>query len=164
MSQYQSIADDVKLGKDVKLAKFINLYGCTIGDETKIGSFVEVQRNASIGKRCKISSHTFICEGVTIKDNCFIGHCVTFINDNDPRATSPSGELETDDDWMCRLVKTSVGSNAVIGSNATILGDISIGDGSTIGAGSVVTKDIPPGQIWAGNPAKFLRNRSENEG
>lgn len=157
MKEYLCISDDVKLGKNVKLSKFINLYGCAIGDNTKIGAFVEVQKNAVIGKNCKISSHTFICEGVRIGDNCFIGHGVMFINDNYPQSTKPDGSLETDDDWAGRFVKTNIGNNVSIGSNATILGNINIGDGSVIGAGSVVTKNIPPGQIWAGNPAKMLR-------
>lgn len=159
---YRCIAPDVKLGKDVKLSKFINLYGCTIGDHTKIGAFVEVQKNAAIGKNCKISSHTFICEGVTIADNCFIGHSVVFINDKYPRATREDGTLEDDSDWKSRLAKTHVGKNVSIGSNVTILGGITIGDGALIGAGSVVTKDIPPDQIWVGNPARFLKQREVN--
>lgn len=161
MEQYLSISDDVKLGKNVKLAKFINLYGCTIGDDTKIGAFVEVQKKAVIGKRCKISSHTFICEGVAIGDNCFIGHSVVFINDNFPRAVNARGELESSDDWKGRFAKTKVGKNVAIGSNATILGGVTIGDGALIGAGSVVTKKVPAGEIWAGNPAKFLRKCEE---
>ena len=157
MNEYLCISDDVKLGKDVKFSKFINLYGCTIGAHTKIGAFVEVQKNAVIGKSCKISSHAFICEGVTIGDYCFIGHGVMFINDNYPRAVTPDGSLETDENWIYRFVKISVGNNVTIGSNATILGNVTIGDGSLIGAGSVVTKDVPPSQIWAGNPAKMIR-------
>lgn len=155
--KYLCIAADVKMGKNVKLSKFINLYGCDIGDNTKIGAFVEVQKNASIGKNCKISSHTFVCEGVRIGDNSFIGHSVTFINDNYPQAINPDGSLESEKDWAKRFVKTNIEKNVTIGSNSTILGGKTIGDGSTIGAGSVVTKDIPPHQIWAGNPARFRR-------
>ncbi len=157
MAEYVSISDDVKLGKNVKLSKFINLYGCTIGDNTKIGAFVEIQKNAVIGKNCKISSHTFICEGVTIGNNCFLGHGVMFINDNYPRATNPDGSLEGEADWVERFVETNVEDNVSIGSNATILGKVTIGKGSLIGAGSVVTKDVPSYQIWAGNPAKMIR-------
>lgn len=155
--KYLSISKDVKLGKNVQLSKFINLYGCEIGDNTKIGAFVEVQKNAAIGKNCKISSHAFICEGVTIEDNCFVGHSVTFINDNYPKAVSSEGNLESEEDWASRFVKTNICNNVSIGSNATILGGVTIGKGSIIGAGSVVTKDIPPNQIWAGNPARFKR-------
>ncbi len=158
MSEYLCISDDVKLGKDVKLSKFINLYGCAIGDNTKIGAFVEVQKKAVIGNNCKISSHTFICEGVIIGDNCFIGHGVMFINDNYPRSTRADGTLEVDDDWLDRFVETNIGNNASIGSNATILGNVTIGSGAIIGSGSVVTKDVPPGQIWAGNPAKRIKS------
>ncbi len=157
--KYLCISNDVKLGKNIKLSKFINLYGCEINDNTKIGAFVEVQKNAKIGKNCKISSHTFICEGVTIGDNCFIGHSVIFINDNYPQATNPDGSLESEMDWAERFIKTTIGNNVSIGSNATILGGVTIGDSSIIGAGSVVTKDIPSNQIWAGNPAKKLRNK-----
>lgn len=157
MNKFVCVSKDVKLGKDVKLSKYINLYGCTIGDNTKIGAFVEVQKNAVIGNNCKISSHTFICKGVNIGDNCFIGHGVMFINDNYPRAVNPDGSLQTEKDWSNRFVKTNIGNNVSIGSNATILGDISIGDGSIIGAGSVVTKNVPPKQIWVGNPARMLR-------
>ncbi|MFA6078134.1 MAG: acyltransferase [Candidatus Omnitrophota bacterium] len=157
MSDYQSISQDVKLGKGVKLARYINLYGCSIGDNTKIGAFVEVQKNASIGKNCKISSHTFVCEGVTIGDNCFIGHGVMFINDNHPKSVNADGALESEKDWSGRFVKTIVEENVSIGSNATILGNITIGRNSTIGAGSVVTKSVGPGQVWAGNPAKKLK-------
>jgi len=156
--KYLSISKDVKLGKNVQLSKFINLYGCEIGDNTKIGAFVEIQKKAKIGKNCKISSHTFICEGVTIGNNCFIGHSVTFINDNYPKAVNSKGNLETEEDWADRFVKTNIGNNVSIGSQATILGDLIIGHGSIIGAGSVVTKNIPTNQIWAGNPAKMLRN------
>ena len=154
-----SISPDVKLGKNVKLSKFINLYGCTIGDGTKIGAFVEVQKNARIGRNCKISSHTFICEGVTIGDHCFIGHSVVFINDNYPQAVNEHNQLESEAEWKNRFVKTTVENNVTIGSNVTILGDVKIGEGAFIGAGSVVTKDVPGGEIWAGNPARFLRKR-----
>jgi acetyltransferase-like isoleucine patch superfamily enzyme len=140
----------------VKLSRFINLYGCEIGDETKIGAFVEVQKNAAIGRRCKISSHTFICEGVTIEDNVFVGHGVTFINDSYPRATTAEGQLQTEADW--KVERTLVKKGASIGSGATILSSISIGENAIIGAGSVVTKDVPPDVIVAGNPAKILRH------
>lgn len=153
--KYLSISDDVQLGKDVKLAKFINLYGCVIGDFTKIGTFVEIQKNAKIGKHCKISSHTFICEGVTIKDNVFIGHNVTFINDSYPRATSADGKLQTEEDW--KVEPTVVEEGASIGSSATILCNVTIGENAIVGAGSVVTRDVPPNSIVAGNPAKFKR-------
>lgn len=155
MSEYLSIAPDVKLGKDVRLAKFINLYGCEIGDETKIGAFVEVQKNARVGKRCKISSHTFICEGVTIEDNVFIGHGVTFINDSYPRATTAGGDLQTETDW--KVETTLVKKGASIGSGATILCKVTIGENAIIGAGSVVTRDVPANVIVAGNPARVLR-------
>jgi len=155
------ISPDVKLGKDVKIHCFVNLYGCSIGDNTRIGAFVEIQKGAHIGKTCKISSHTFICEGVTIGDNCFIGHGVMFINDNCPRSSNPDGSPESDDDWAHRFVKTTIGNNVTIGSNATILGNVTIGDGSMIGAGSVVTKNVPPNQVWAGNPARMLRNSGD---
>lgn len=161
MNQYLSVSDDVKLGQNVRLAKFINLYGCTIEDNTRIGAFVEVQKNAVIGKNCKISSHSFICEGVTIGDNCFIGHSVVFINDNKPRSVKSDGSLEGEEDWASRFVKTTIGNNVSIGSNATILGNVSIGDGAMIGAGSVVTKDVPSGEVWVGNPARFLKKREE---
>jgi acetyltransferase-like isoleucine patch superfamily enzyme len=154
MSEFLSIAPDVKLGKNVRLAKFINLYGCEIGDETKIGAFVEVQKNASIGCRCKISSHTFICEGVTIEDNVFVGHGVVFINDAYPRATA-GGELQTQADW--KVEKTYVKKGASIGSGATILSKVTIGENAIVGAGSVVTKDVPANSIVAGNPARVLR-------
>lgn len=155
MESYQCIAPDVKLGRDVKLSKFINLYGCEIGDETKIGAFVEIQKNATVGKRCKISSHSFICEGVQIEDNVFVGHGVTFINDIYPRATTDTGDLQTEADWKVEL--TVVKRGASIGSGATILAGISIGENAIVGAGSVVTKSVPPNSIVAGNPAKFLR-------
>jgi acetyltransferase-like isoleucine patch superfamily enzyme len=155
MNSYQCIAPDVKLGQNVKLSKFINLYGCEIGDESKIGAFVEIQKNASVGKRCKISSHTFICEGVTIEDNVFIGHGVMFINDSYPRATAADGNLQTEADW--KVERTVVKMGASIGSGATILSNVSIGENAIVGAGSVVTKDVPPGSIVVGNPAKVLR-------
>jgi len=154
MSGFLCIAPDVKLGKDVRLAEFINLYGCEIGDETKIGAFVEIQKKSSIGCRCKISSHTFICEGVTIEDNVFVGHGVVFINDSYPRATA-GGELQTQADW--KVEKTVVRKGASIGSGATILSKVTIGENATVGAGSVVTKDVSPNTIVAGNPARVLR-------
>ena len=150
-----AIAPDVKLGKNVKLAKFINLYGCEIGDDTKIGPFVEIQKQAKVGRRCKISSHTFICEGVTIEDHVFIGHGVTFINDSYPRATTSAGELQTDKDW--KVEPTTVRRGASIGSGATILSNVVIGENAIVGAGSVVTRDAPANGILAGNPAKLLR-------
>jgi acetyltransferase-like isoleucine patch superfamily enzyme len=155
MNEFLSIAPDVKLGKDVKLAKFVNLYGCEIGDETKIGAFVEIQKNASVGRRCKISSHTFICEGVTIEDECFIGHHVVFTNDRYPRAVNADGSLQTDADWQ--VIPTHVARRASIGSGAVILCGVRIGEGAMVGAGSVVTKDVPPHTIVAGNPARVLR-------
>jgi acetyltransferase-like isoleucine patch superfamily enzyme len=155
MSDFHSIAEDVRLGANVRLSKFINLYGCEIGDETTIGAFVEIQRNASVGKRCKISSHTFICEGVTIEDGVFIGHGVTFVNDTYPRATASGGGLQTENDWNVEY--TVIKRGASIGSGATILSKIIIGENAIIGAGSVVTKDVPPNSIVAGNPARILR-------
>ncbi len=155
MDTYLVIAPDVKLGKDVKLARFINLYGCEIGDETKIGAFVEIQKNAKVGRRCKISSHTFICEGVTIEDNVFIGHGVTFINDTYPRATTESGGLQTEQDW--KVEPTVVKKGASIGSGATILSKVTIGEGALVGAGSVVTRNVPPHTVVGGNPARVLR-------
>ncbi|PYO51146.1 MAG: N-acetyltransferase [Gemmatimonadetes bacterium] len=149
------IAPDVKLGKAVRLSKFINLYGCEVGDNTKIGTFVEIQKNAKIGKNCKISSHTFICEGVSIEDNVFIGHGVTFINDSYPRATTPNGGLQTEKDWRVEL--TRVRKGASIGSGATILANVTIGENALIGAGSVVTRDVPANTIVVGNPARVLR-------
>jgi acetyltransferase-like isoleucine patch superfamily enzyme len=155
MNPYQCIAPDVKLGQNVKLSKFINLYGCEIGDESKIGAFVEIQKNASVGKRCKISSHTFVCEGVTIEDNVFVGHGVMFINDSYPRATAADGNLQTEADW--KVERTVVKRGASIGSGATILPNVSIGENAIVGAGSVVTKDVPASSIVVGNPAKVLR-------
>ena len=155
MSEYVSIAPSVKLGKDVKLSKFINLYGCEIGDETKIGAFVEIQKNSRVGRCCKISSHTFICEGVDIEDDVFVGHNVTFINDVYPRATVAGGVLQTEGDW--KVEKTKVCKGASIGSGATILCNVTIGENAIVGAGSVVTKDVPAKAIVAGNPAKLLR-------
>ena len=149
------ISEDVKLGKDVRLSKFINLYGCVIGDNTKIGAFVEVQKNAYIGKHCKISSHTFICEGVTIEDNVFVGHNVSFINDSYPRATAKNGQLQTEADWKVEPILVKKGAS--IGSGSTILSNITIGENAIIGAGSVVTKDVPADTIVAGNPARVKR-------
>lgn len=156
MNPYVCIAPDVKLGSDVKLSKFINLYGCEIGDETKIGAFVEIQKNAKVGKRCKISSHTFVCEGVTIEDNVFVGHNVAFINDSYPRSTTEDGSLQTEQDW--HVEPTLIKKGASIGSGATILSNIVIGENAIVGAGSVVTKNVPAGAIVAGNPARFLRS------
>jgi acetyltransferase-like isoleucine patch superfamily enzyme len=161
-SEYTCVAPDVKLGRDVKLAKFINLYGCQIGDETKIGAFVEIQKNATVGQRCKISSHTFICEGVTIGDQVFIGHGVIFTNDAYPRATTPTGELQTEADW--KVEPTRVKTGASIGSGATILSNIVIGEGAIVGAGSVVTRDVPPNTIVVGNPARVLRSVTSESG
>jgi acetyltransferase-like isoleucine patch superfamily enzyme len=155
MNSYNCIADDVKLGSSVRLSKFINLYGCEIGDETKIGAFVEIQKNVTVGRRCKISSHSFICEGVVIEDNVFIGHGVMFINDSYPRATTAQGDLQTEGDWS--VESTVIKKGASIGSGATILSHTSIGENAIVGAGSVVTKDVPPNAIVAGNPAKVLR-------
>ena len=155
--QLQLIAPDVKLGQRVRIFGFANLYGCEIGDDVKIGTFVEIQKGAKIGHRCKISSHTFICEGVTIEDEVFVGHGVTFTNDRYPRATNADGSLQTDADWTC--VKTLVRRRAAIGSGATLLCGITIGEGATIGAGSVVTKDVPAGATVVGNPARILTKK-----
>jgi acetyltransferase-like isoleucine patch superfamily enzyme len=160
MSLYQVIAPDVRLGVGVKLAKFINLYGCEVGDYTKIGAFVEIQKNAKIGRYCKISSHTFICEGVTIEDNVFVGHGVTFINDKYPRATNSTGQLQTEADW--KVEETLVKEGASIGSGATILAKVVVGEGAIVGAGSVVTKSVPAGATVAGNPARVLKINQES--
>ena len=154
---HQCIADDVTLGRDVRIHSFVNLYGCEIGDETRIGTFVEIQRGAKIGARCKIQSHTFICEGVTIESEVFVGHGVTFINDRYPRATATNGQLQTETDWICQ--KTVVKKGASIGSGVTVLGGLTIGEHAIIGAGSVVTRDVPPHATVAGNPARVLKVR-----
>jgi acetyltransferase-like isoleucine patch superfamily enzyme len=155
LSDYKRIAADVKLGRNVQIFAFVNLYGCEIGDGTKIGTFVEIQKGAKIGHRCKIGSHTFICEGVTIESEVFVGHSVTFINDRYPRSTSASGQLQTEADWYCQ--GTLVKCGASIGSGATLLGGITVGENAIVGAGSVVTKDVPPNTIVAGNPARVLK-------
>lgn len=157
----KNIASDVKLGKNVKIYDFVNLYGCEIGDNTKIGTFVEIQKGSKIGKNCKISSHSFICEGVTIEDNVFIGHNVTFINDAFPHATKADGTLQTDEDWVC--VPTLVRKGASIGSSTTLLCGVTIGEKAIVGAGSVVTKDVPPFTIVAGNPARIMRRINEEK-
>jgi acetyltransferase-like isoleucine patch superfamily enzyme len=159
MSEFCCIAPDVKLGQDVRLSKFINLYGCAIGDHSKIGAFVEIQKNATIGKNCKISSHTFVCEGVSIEDNVFIGHGVTFINDSYPRATAADGQLQTEKDW--KVERTCIKKGASIGSGSTILSNVTIGENAIVGAGSMVTKDVPANSIVAGNPAKLMRYIAE---
>ncbi|TAM83883.1 MAG: N-acetyltransferase [Acidobacteria bacterium] len=156
MNDFVCVSPDVKLGSGVKLSKFVNLYGCEIGDETKIGAFVEVQKNARIGIRCKISSHTFICEGVTIEDYVFVGHGVTFINDSYPRATNPDGALQTEKDW--KVERTVIKKGASIGSGSTILANVTIGENAIVGAGAVVTKDVPANTIVVGSPARFLRS------
>ena len=153
--EYCSIAPNVKLGKGVKLSKFINMYGCEVGDDSKIGAFVEIQKNARVGRHCKISSHTFICEGVTIEDNVFVGHSVTFINDSYPRATAADGALQTEQDW--KVENTVVKRGASLGSGSTILSNVTIGENAIVGAGSVVTRDVPANMIVAGNPARILR-------
>ena len=155
MNEFVCIAPDVKLGKDVRLSKFINLYGCEVGDGTKIGAFVEIQKNAKIGKNCKISSHTFVCEGVVIEDEVFVGHNVAFINDSYPRATAADGQLQTEQDW--KVEQTLVKKRASIGSGSTILSKVIIGENALVGAGSVVTKDVPAYAVVAGNPARILR-------
>jgi acetyltransferase-like isoleucine patch superfamily enzyme len=154
-TRFQKIAPDVKLGQGVEIHNFVNLYGCEIGDHTKVGPFVEIQKGVRVGKNCKISSHSFICEGVSIGDGVFVGHHVVFINDRYPRATNSRGQLQTEEDW--NVIATSIGKNASIGSGAVILCGIQIGEGSMIGAGSVVTKSVKPYQIVAGNPARVLR-------
>lgn len=154
MKEYQCITKDVRLGKNVKLSKFVNLYGCLVGDNAKIGAFVEIQKNSFIGKNCKISSHTFICEGVSIEDDCFIGHNVSFINDKYPRSTH-NGKLQSENDWQ--VIKTQVKKGASIGTSATILCGVTIGENAIVGAGSVVTKDVPKNAIVSGNPAKLMR-------
>ena len=155
MDSYNRIAPDVTLGEGVRLACFINAYGCRIGERTKIGAFVEIQKNAVIGADCKISSHTFICEGVTIGDGVFIGHNVTFTNDKYPRAVNPDGSMQTEADW--KVVPVRVGDRASIGSSVTLLCGVTIGEGAMVGAGSLVTKSVPPGELWAGSPARFVR-------
>jgi len=162
VNDFRCVADDVKLGKDVKLSQFVNLYGCEIGDETKLGAFVEIQKNARVGARCKISSHTFVCEGVTIEDNVFVGHNVAFINDSYPRATAADGGLQTERDW--KVETTLVKKGASIGSGATILANVTIGENALVGAGSVVTKDVPADTIVVGNPARILRSVAVDAG
>lgn len=159
LPSYNRVAPDVRLGRDVKLFSFVNLYGCSIGDESRVGAFVEIQKNASIGARCKISSHTFICEGVTIEDEVFVGHGVMFINDLDPRATE-AGKPQTEADWS--VVPTKVCRGASIGSGVVILGGVTIGERALIGAGAVVTRDVAPGAIVAGVPARFMRMRDSS--
>ncbi len=153
--RFVNITDDVKLGKNVKIYSFVNLYGCEIGDNTRIGTFVEIQKGVTVGRNCKISSHTFICEGVHIEDNCFIGHNVTFINDKYPRATNSDGSLQAEEDWVC--IPTYVRKGASIGSSATILCGVTIGEGAIVGAGAVVTKDVPPRTVVAGVPARVVK-------
>jgi acetyltransferase-like isoleucine patch superfamily enzyme len=161
VNEFCSIAPDVKLGEGVKLSKFINLYGCQIGENTKIGAFVEIQKNATVGKNCKVSSHSFICEGVKIEDNVFIGHGVTFINDSYPRATAADGQLQTEKDW--KVEQTLVKKGASIGSGSTVLSNVVIGENAIVGAGSVVTREVAPNTIVAGNPAKVLRSINPSE-
>jgi len=159
--KYQKIAPNVKLGKNVKIYDFVNLYGCEIGDDSKVGTFVEIQKNAKVGKNVKISTHTFICEGVTIEDNVFVGHNVTFINDKYPRATAESGGLQTEADW--KVIPTFVKKGASIGSSATILCGVTIGENAIVGAGAVVTKDVPDNTIVAGVPAKIIKKLTTND-
>jgi len=159
--EFQKIAGDVKLGKNVKIFSFVNLYGCEIGDNSKVGTFVEIQKGASIGRNCKVSSHSFICEGVTVEDNVFIGHGVIFINDRYPRATNSQGGLQTEEDWAC--VPTRIKQGASIGSNATILCGVTIGENAVVGAGSVVTKDVAANAIVAGNPARVIKKIEQGE-
>ena len=159
--ELQSIAPDVKLGENVKIHKFVNLYGCEVGDHTKIGCFVEIQKKAKIGKYCKVSSHTFICEGVTIEDEVFIGHNVTFINDKYPKATNGGGRLQTEEDWTVQPILVKRGAS--IGSGATILCNVEIGENAIVGANSLVTRDVPANSIVAGNPARLLRKIEKNE-
>jgi UDP-2-acetamido-3-amino-2,3-dideoxy-glucuronate N-acetyltransferase len=161
-STYQCVADDVALGANVRLSKFVNLYGCEVGEETVIGAFVEVQAGARIGRRCKISSHSFICSGVTIEDEVFVGHGVVFINDRTPRATNGDGSLKGGDDWL--MERTLVARRASIGSGAIIMCGVSIGDGAMVGAGAVVTRDVPAGAVVAGNPARLLARAAKSEG
>jgi len=158
---YQRIAPDVKLGQRVKIFAFTNLYGCAVGDDSKIGTFVEIQKGARVGARCKISSHTFICEGVTVEDEVFIGHGVTFINDRFPRSTNPDGRLQTETDWKCD--QTTVRRGASVGSGVTVLCGVTIGERAIVGAGSVVTKNVPAGAVVAGNPARILRHLKDSE-
>ena len=157
--EFCRVSPDVKLGKDVKIFAFVNLYGCTIGDNTRIGTFVEIQKNAFIGRNCKISSHTFICEGVTIEDDVFVGHNVTFINDMYPRSPAPGGGLQTEADW--KVVPTLIKKGASVGSSVTILAGVTVGEGAIVGAGAVVTKDVPPGTIVARNPGQGSRKTGE---
>lgn len=161
VAEFARIAPDVKLGKDVRIYAFVNLYGCEIGDESKIGTFVEIQKDVHVGKRVKISSHTFICEGVTIEDEVFVGHGVMFINDKYPHATTDEGNLQTDADWA--TVPTVIKKRASIGSNATILCGVTVGEGAMVGAGSVVTHDVPPGTVVAGNPARAIPKKKSEE-
>jgi acetyltransferase-like isoleucine patch superfamily enzyme len=161
LPDYNRIAPDVKLGRDVRIYGFANLYGCEIGDDTRIGTFVEIQKGAKIGERCKISSHTFICEGVTIESGVFIGHGVTFINDRYPKAVNDAGELQTEADWNCQ--RTLVKKGATIGSGVTVLGGITIGENAMVGAGSVVTRDVPPDATVVGNPARIFRKTTEQD-
>ncbi len=157
----QRIAPDVRLGKDVRIADFVNLYGCAIGDDSRIGPFVEIQKGAQIGRRCKVSSHSFICEGVEIEDEVFVGHHVVFVNDRIPRAANQDGSLKGDKDWVC--VPTRICRRASLGSGAVILCGVTVGEGALVGAGSVVTRDVPPGTVVAGNPARVLRTLAEEE-